>query len=151
METDVQQAKGTVDTDMLLNDHVPAEGVAAASEEQEETNDIDEAASQEKELPVQDEVLNAPDEASPTNEEGIPAAQDEPEQQEPAVQNETEQGGEAMEVDQATDNAGKEDEEMANGDGTDDNKTGGDLDIESMLAAIHNDNPATAEDTQNIV
>lgn len=124
MEVDNQQEenKGTVDTDMLLNEHVPAEEPIAT-----ENNAKPESA---------EEPAN-PDKTA-TSDEGQVAA----EQAEEAVP--------AQEVDQGVpDNV----EKGVEGDlpvGSDENKTG-DLDIESMLAAIHNDNPPPeSSDTQNV-
>lgn len=97
-----QNNKGAVDTDMLLNDNVPAEG--NVTDEQEEAQNTGE------DMPIQ----------------------------------------EATKVDQdIPDNNVKGVEEGMTIDGQE-SKT--DLDIESMLAAIHNDTPTPdVEDAQNIV
>lgn len=57
------------------------------------------------------------------------------------------QGEEPMEVSNETDVEKEVDGKITNG--SEENKAG-DLDIESMLAAIHHDDPATSEDTQNM-
>lgn len=125
-----QDTKGTVDTDMLLNDNVPTESeIADQEEETENTVQEDITVKVEREAPVQEE--DTVEEADLAKEEEETAqAQEEP-----------------MQVDQVIlDNVEKGDDEIAD---AGENKTG-DLDIESMLAAIHNDNPPpTEEETQN--
>lgn len=103
-----EQEKGAVDTDMLLNENVPADE-PATSEQHEQTHETGGAQEQEESMQVD---------------------------QEHTAENSEQKGVE---------------EEMAAI--SEENKTG-DIDIESMLAAIHNDAPAQPtvdSDTQNIV
>ncbi|XP_025418117.1 zinc finger protein 131-like isoform X3 [Sipha flava] len=132
-----QDNKGTVDTNMLLNENVPGEGTVEGEQE----------------------AVNA-DEEMPQQEEGsIVSTQQETdngsvhEQQETETETETEteltQNENALATQDETgevipDSVEKGDEDVGN----EDTKPG-DLDIESMLAAIHNDNPPpTTEDAQ---
>lgn len=107
----VDESKGTVDTDMLLNNNLSADG--AAGEEQESQNPGEEDSAQEN-ITLQDETM--------------------PQQEEP--------------LQEMTGNVEKSsDVESANGR---ENKTS-DLDIESMLAAIHHDNSTNNGNAQNLV
>lgn len=110
---DSQHDKGTVDTDMMLNDNLSAEATEATAE-QEDLHNIGE------ENGIQDDPMTS--------------------QEEP------------MEVSNETNVEKEVDEKTTNG--SEENKSG-DLDIESMLAAIHHDdhheNPSTnSEDPENI-
>lgn len=122
-----EKNKGVVDTDMLLNDNVP-------------TKDIDEPekpkSTEEEETTVQGQNLSAGDEEM---------AQDESaEKDDLPAQEENSQV--AMEVDQQS--ADNTEKEVENG-GVENES--GDLDIESMLAAIHNVNPPEdGGDAQNV-
>lgn len=101
---ETQTEKGAVDTDMLLNDNVQAEGTAVT--EQQEAQNTGEGVSEEA------DSMQVNQSISGNVEKGV-------------------------------------EEDMAMG--GEENKTG-DLDIESMLAAIHNDTPPTVDaDSQNIV
>ncbi|XP_060857364.1 probable inactive protein kinase DDB_G0270444 [Metopolophium dirhodum] len=116
--------KGTVDMDMMLNDHVPSEGSADVEQKEETENSQEDKTVKE----AKSEIKPEPAHEKATEEEEDTAALGQ------------------EEVDQETpDSIKKEyDEENENVE----NKTE-DLDIESMLAAIHNDNPNNNEDTQN--
>lgn len=128
--------KGTVDTDMMLNDNVPTEGSANA--EQEETENTCEE--EESENSQEDKSVKETKSKKKTE----PSQEETPEEEEDEIDTAI---PEQEEADQETpDSVEKEvDEDSANVE----NKTG-DLDIESMLAAIHNDNPpSNSGDTQN--
>jgi hypothetical protein len=133
--------KGTVDTDMMLNDNVPTEESASVEQEEgteiagegegdetensQEGKTVKEAKSKKKPEPAQEEAATAEEEEDDEENTAAPE-QEEADQETPdSVEKEVEE-----------DNANVE------------NKTG-DLDIESMLAAIHNDNPTSSGDTQN--
>ncbi|XP_025198353.1 zinc finger protein 507-like isoform X2 [Melanaphis sacchari] len=126
---------GTVNTDMMLNDNVPTEG--SVDPEPEETENAGE----------EEETENSPDDK--TVKEGKLIKKSAPGQEETTGEEEDEEDTavpEQEEADQETpDSVEKDvDEDHVNVE----NKTG-DLDIESMLAAIHNDNPTNSEDSQN--
>lgn len=123
-----EENKGTtVDTNMLLNDHVQG-----AADEQEETA-ADEQESQNTGVEASDQEKSAPDQEQET----------ESEQAEATPSTSTQENDQAI-----SDNVEKRAEEGTAVD-NDENKTG-DLDIESMLAAIHNDNaPPDSSETPN--
>lgn len=127
-----QDPKGTVDTDMLLNDSVPTE--SGTVEQEEETDNPAQT-----DVPMQEAGDSALEEGA--GGETVQAQEEESGQT---------QEEEPMQVDQEIlDNVEKGVEDIA-GDG-EENKAG-DLDIESMLAAIHNDNPPPNDgDSQNMV
>jgi hypothetical protein len=125
-----QQEKSTVDTDMLLNDHVPAAeepADAGASADVTNTEEPEQEIAGEEAADGQDEALLDQEEAEQA--ETIP--------------------NEEVEQDNAEKGDGQE-TEIEGDEGED--KSGASLDIESMLAAIHNDNAtAPEEDTaQNV-
>lgn len=125
-----QESKGTVDTDMLLNDSVPVESGTAEQEEETENAAQVDVPGQEGDAALEEAAAG---EAEQAQEETAQTQEEEP-----------------MQVDQEIlDNVEKGVEDIAGG--GEENKTG-DLDIESMLAAIHNDNPPPNDgDTQNMV
>jgi len=122
--------KGTVKTDMMWNDHVPAEEYADIEQEEETENA---GKGQETENSQEDKTVK----------EDKPKIKPEPAQEETAEEEDTVKP-EQVKADQETlDSVEKEVyEDNANVE----NKTR-DLDIESMLAAIHNDNPTNSGDT----
>lgn len=100
--------KGTVDTDMLLNNHV----------EDKETAEIEDSQNTK-------ESKSMPDQAPPEESELEPSASAQ------------EISGQETDQDVSDSIVKQENEDKV---GAEENKSG-DLDIESMLAAIHNDNP----------
>jgi len=125
--------QGTVDTDMMLNDNIPTEG-SADNEQEEETENAGE----------EEETENSQD--NNTVKEGLSikkseSGEEEEDEEDTAVP-------EQEEPDQETPDSVEKDVDEDNENV--ENKTG-DLDIESMLAAIHNDNPINSEDSQNKV
>uniref|UniRef100_A0A2S2NUC8 C2H2-type domain-containing protein n=1 Tax=Schizaphis graminum TaxID=13262 RepID=A0A2S2NUC8_SCHGA len=142
MDVDDNQSshkQGTVDTDMMLNDNVPTEG-SANTEQEEETENAGE----------EEETENSQD--NKTVKEAKSLKKSESGQEEATGEEERDEEDTAVpeqeEPDQEIpDSVEKDvDEDSANVE----NKTG-DLDIESMLAAIHNDNPTNSEDSENKV
>lgn len=133
MDIDENQDKGTVDTNMLLNDNVPAEGTVEGEQE---------AVNADEEIPQQ-ETDNGSENAQQETDNGSVNAQQETE----LTQNENNLATQDEAGEGIPDSVEKGDEDVGN----EDTKPG-DLDIESMLAAIHNDNPPpTSEDAQNMV
>ncbi|CAI6354425.1 unnamed protein product [Macrosiphum euphorbiae] len=129
--------KGTVDTDMMLNDNVvPAEGSANVEQEEGTENAVEGEETENSQEDKTVKEVKSKKKPEPAQEE---AAEEEEDEEDTAVP-------EQEEADQETpDSVEKEmDEDNANVE----NKTG-DLDIESMLAAIHNDNPTNSVDIQN--
>lgn len=121
-----QDNKGTVDTNMLLNENVPAEGTVDGEQE---------AINADEEMPQQEEsIASTQQETVNGTAQGTKLAQNENSTQDEAG-------------DEIPDSVEKGDQDVEN----EDTKPG-DLDIESMLAAIHNDNPPpTSADAQNMV
>lgn len=124
--------QGIVDTDMMLNDNVPTEG-SGDNEQEEETENAGEEEesenSQDNKTVKEAKLIKKSESGQEDNDEDTPM----PEQEE-------------EEADQdAPDSVEKDVDE---GNSNVENKTG-DLDIESMLAAIHNDTPTSSEDSQN--
>ncbi|KAF0767546.1 homeobox protein 12-like [Aphis craccivora] len=127
-----ENKQGIVDTDMMLNDNVPTEG-SGDNEQEEETEN---AGEEEETENSQDNKTVKEAKLIKKSESGQEEDDDEdtpmPEQEEEADQD----APDSVEKDVDEDNSNVE------------NKTG-DLDIESMLAAIHNDTPTSSEDSQN--
>ncbi|KAL5238666.1 hypothetical protein ACI65C_006076 [Semiaphis heraclei] len=134
-----QDNKGTVDTDMMLNDNVPTEESADVGQQEETENagEGDETENSQENKTVKEaksikKTESAQDEAAEVDEE------DEEDTAVPEQEEADQETHDSIEKEVDDDNADAE------------NKTG-DLDIESMLAAIHNDNPSTdtGDDTQS--
>lgn len=122
--------KGTVDTDMMLNDNVPVEGSA----------DVDEQVEEPENAGGGEETENSQEDTSPKDAKS--KKKSEPAQEEAAEVEEDEEDTAVPEQEEADQETPDSVEKEVNEDANVENKTG-DLDIESMLAAIHNDNPPT--------
>jgi len=130
--------KGTVDTDMMLNDNVvPTEGSANVEQEEGTENAAEEEETENSQEDKTVKEVKSKTKPEPAQEE---ATEEEEDEEDTAVPEQEE-----ADHQETPDSVQKEiDEDNANVE----NKTG-DLDIESMLAAIHNDNPTNSGDTQN--
>ncbi|VVC34591.1 Zinc finger C2H2-type [Cinara cedri] len=162
-EVQEDKNKSVVDTDMLLNDN--SQSAEMTIDEPEQPENIEDA--EQAEDDAEKETTEEPEEAEETEDAEMQETVEETvqetviEEQEQEPEPEQEQDQEQDNSAQAEDNSDQEDamqvdEEIEDSvekpvDNTVDNKAR-DLDIESMLAAIHNDNPSTdSGDTQNSV
>lgn len=134
-ETKEDKSKSVVDTDMLLNDNGQADEMTVDEPEQTDNNeDGGQADDAEQEGTEETETADSAEREAAIREQENSAQVDNSDQED------------VMQVDEET-----SDTLEKTADNAVDNKAR-DLDIESMLAAIHNDNPSTdSADTQNSV